>query len=349
MANQYFSRPNDDNLEDKSGWNKHENSHYSASRIHLVVVHTRKSGRQRGPVIKSFEVPAKAEYSLENKRVTINRNSAEIQESVLESVSETLTEDLSGEMSFALNSGKMLPEINLRTKFAEKISQELLGQVSWTVGSKVSFEIEERIEIKNTVTLNRGMKNGKQRRLSFYPLLTLNHLDFYVYQYDYMYLKYKGSWFWPDVRETIQSETINDIVPLFRVSYYEPDEDLSVAEGNYAPQVEYDKVHEVVIDTALPPCPLKRFPKRTGLLDIARLAFPVTQEEKRRAVKRKVTRQKPTRKAGAKRVPARKAATSKRRTEKRLVARKTTAKKKVTRRSAARKRTTRKTTARKKR
>jgi len=66
--------------------------------------------------------------------------------------------------------------------------------------------------------------------------------------------------------------------PLFRASYYEPQDECSIAEGTYKPEVEEDEGLRIeVLNGSYP----KFDPLASPTLEeLAKLAFPVTKEER---------------------------------------------------------------------
>src|SRR5579862_6024870 len=58
---------------------------------------------------------------------------------------------------------------------------------------------------------------------------------------EYLRLKYKKRWVWKDVRDTILKEELSVQRPIFRAVYYEPQDECSIAEGSYVPDIEDDQ------------------------------------------------------------------------------------------------------------
>lgn len=153
-----------------------------------------------------------------------------------------------------------------------------------------AFEVQIAQEDERSITVktNADGSRAAAKQLHLYAGLWPWRWDFYLYKVELLRLRYEKRWIWPDVRETFSSKVLTVRQPLFSLSFYEPQEDFSISDGEYEPEVE--DAEEIRIDELTERLPNVEFPINPSLEEIARLAFPVTGEERRQAATRAANR-----------------------------------------------------------
>jgi len=225
-------------------------------------------------------------------------------------------------------------------QLASKISSELSshlpgysGKLSAETLSKSEYEITQTTEQVLTGTTSHLVQQVEGQELTF-QLTAENddrvaqlrrryfpfRWDVYLHSFEYLELTYgrKVPRLWKQVRETIKQSS--DVLgwPLISVTFYEPQVDPNVF-LTPVPDALGDP-DAILISELNDTMPRSTLPDRESLNELAKLAFPVTKEEKSRAVGR------PRKRAAMKRAAPKRAA--KKRAAPKRAAKKRAAKKK---------------------
>ncbi len=312
-----FQVPADHELETNEAWERKPPNTFTAVRAHIVVIKRRGVKPLMGPTVWRIDVPAGSEYGVRRKEMVAVKHMAEIQQLVQRTVTGRITQEFSEKISAAIGVSGPLPTAKAASETQFKAAKEVTDAVQRTVSGKLSFEVQHIQEYERSVTVktNADGSRASPKQLYFYFTLWPWRWDFYLYKVELMRLKYEKWWYWWHVRETIASKILDIRQPLFSLSFYEPQEDPSINDGEYVPEVE--DAQEIRLAALDEPLRNVEFPLDPSLEEIARLAFPVTPDEKREADRRSKTRaeggktRKATRKFAAAKKTARKAVAKK--------------------------------------
>jgi hypothetical protein len=174
--------------------------------------------------------------------------------------------------------------------FSGKLSSEILSKSEYEItettedvlGATTSHMIQETEEDEHVITL----KGGNEHRVAnlrrrYWP----RRWKVYLHSYEYFELSYRRSWFWRQVRETIK-KTGSGVLgwPLVSVVFYEPQSDVDVTYGAIADEL--DNPDSIEILRLADAMPRSMPPGGENLEELAKLAFPVTKEEKSKAASR---------------------------------------------------------------
>jgi hypothetical protein len=279
--------PSDLVLTDQNHWKSLGGSEYSAIRAHLLLLRRRSPSTKRGPVLKHVELPGGVKYSLEHKKLIVIKQTENIVETIQSTVSSKLTTEFAKKITAQAGLDKGLPTGGLNDETSMKFGSELTDSLQKTLATTKAYEVQYSEEITRSITLE--THNGKKRQRSldlyFYTNLWPWSWDIYLHQIEYLKLSYKQRWYWKDVRKTLEPLASDVKCPLLRASYYEPQDECSIAEGKYKPEVEEDI--GLQIEMLNGSYPKVSPPISSTLEDLAKLAFPVTELEKSAAQKAK--------------------------------------------------------------
>jgi hypothetical protein len=303
----YLRNPSDRLLELRSGWRKSKNDMYAAVQSLIVAVRRRDKGPLRGPPVWVKNFPAGSEFSIQDKKALVTKRIGELQVSIQETATTKFAGEILTKVIAEVGFTGALPTAKTLGELQAKAGVELSESVQTRLAHKRSFELDTSREITSSTTYrpSGGRPKGKPGRLLFYLELWPWRWDFYVYRVQYLQLQYKSSWLWRDVRETISETHIDLREPLFRLRFYEPQEDYSFTDEDYIPDVALEDVHAIKVEALHDPMPDVPRPIGPTLQDLARIAFPVTKAEKETARTRRVTPKKAVARKPAK--PKRKA------------------------------------------
>ena len=317
----------DADLSDRANWHALGNNRYAALRARLLIVQTNGSQSRFGPPIEAHNVAPHDTIELRTRREQVISRTNTISQAVRFAASSRVCDQLSAKVSAELSakapgySGKLSSELLAKSEY------ELTTTAEETLNSVTSYAIQETQEDEHTIKLEGAdVARVAELRRRYWP----RRWDFYLHSYEYLELSYEKGWFWGRVRSTIKS-TESGVLgwPLVSIVFYEPQADRDVCYGPVADELA--NPDSVESRTLTDPMPGSVAPKEKKLEDFAKLAFPVTKQEK------EASRAKAERKAAAKK-PAKRVAAKK-------AVRKVAAKKTV--RKMAAKKTARKSTAKK--
>lgn len=332
----YLQIPPEESLRSRNGWRDLGQKTFAAFRAHIVIVKRREKGALKGSPVKTLDLPGGTEYSLGRKTARIVRNAGEIQRSIQETVTAKIAVEVAHKIASEVGATGPVPTFKLSSEVNAKAGSELTEAVQATLATKRSFEIEDSEEITRSISYKPSADGNKRDpvTLHFYLRFWPWRWEFYLYRVEYLRLRYQHNWLWRDVRKTIDISSDEPKRLLFCIRLYEPQDEYSLAEGSYEADIADED--EVTIESCAGRLPGIKVPVGPSLEELARMAFPVTRQERRQAAKRVSGRR------VAKRRAAKKAA--------RASARKASARKKVAKKAArksAAKKASKKATAKK--
>lgn len=268
-----FQVPADHELETKEAWQRRPPNTFTAVRAHIVAIKRRVAKPLTGPPVKRVDVPAGSEYGFRRKDVVAVKHTAEIQELVQRTVTAKITEEFSEKISASIGVSGPLPTAKASADTQFKAANEVSEAIQRALSAKLSFDVNFSTEIERSITVktNADGSHALSKQLYFYFTLWPWRWDFYLYKVELMRLKYEKSWYWWDVRETIASRVLDIRQQLFSIYFYEPEEDLSISDGEYTPDVQdADEFRVAKLDEPLGNI---EFPINPSLEEIARVAL----------------------------------------------------------------------------
>jgi DNA-binding protein HU-beta len=289
MAEKIWLRvPSDEILKDPTGWHRIENSTYLAIRSHVVVVKERDKAILKGPPKQVIQYPAGTKYALEHKRVRVEKHTEFIQSSIQRILKLKLTDEVVAKIGSQIGAKGVIASSVLSSEVQQKCGTELTEAIQRSLAGAKSYEVQYTEEETRSVRYDHKAVHGGSRPplvLHFYLGLWRWKWTVYLIKVDFLRLQYKRRWLWRDVRKSIVQEEVRLELPLFQVSFYEPQSEWSISEGPYQPDVaDEDDIRIVPVACS---CPDVRLPSAPALEDLARLAFPVTKEERKRKATKK--------------------------------------------------------------
>jgi hypothetical protein len=290
----YLQSPSDAVLESRSGRRRLGDDGYAAVQSLIVAIQRRDAGPLRSPPVWVKDFPAGSEFSIQDRRATVTRYIEALELSVQEAARTRFASEILNRIGAEVGFSGALPSAKALGEIQAKAGLELTQSIEAQLAGKRSFELDRTWETSATTTYRPSTTgaNGRRQRLFFYLALWPWRWDFYVYRMQYLRLQYRSAWPWREVRKTI-SETHSDrSEPLFRLRYYQPQDDYSFTDEDYVPDVPLEEVHAIKVEPLGDPMPDVPRPRGTPLEDMARLAFPVTKAEKATARTRRVGPQK---------------------------------------------------------
>ncbi len=293
----------------QSGWKK-VGDRYSAIRARLLILRHELDESRDGNVKESHPISVDS-ISLETAHQTVTVFTDTITAGLRFAVSQRVLDQLSSKIASEL--GVKVPGFSgkLGSELLAKSEYEFTETIEETLSGTKSFQLTESEEKKHTITLNSGEAREANLRLRYWP----RRWDVYLHSYEAIEFEYKKRWFWRDVRRTMKIAEPQLLGwPLFSVNYYEPQTNLVVTYGPIANEL--TEPDEVTVTPLLDPMPRANAPELKSLSDLARLAFPVTKQERSESQVYTITRHREAAGAGGgigwghgvKRAPAKKAA-----------------------------------------
>ncbi len=282
MEYSWIITPQSESLHIKARWAQLTNNQYASIRHSLLVVESNPLIKN-GPAVEQMDWPVNSEYVHQNRKRNIIKYTAGINESITSAITQQFTTELISKINAGLGDKKIL-SATLSAELQEKVNKQLTESLSRGLSTTRSFEYQEEKEVTETLkfTVPDNKKSVDIRKVTVYTKVKEFRWDVYLYKSEYLQLEYHKSWFWNDVRKTIQ---IYDIVlkePLFSIVFYEPIPALSYCFDEYSPEV--NNMTEIIINKVISPCPFRTLPDIPSLDKLAKLAFPVTKEEKKDAL-----------------------------------------------------------------
>jgi len=270
--------PPDEDLSSPSEWKRSPDRGYYAYRYHLLIEERRGSKQLAGPAIDTIEVASGVKYNFQIRKLVTIRFTDTIQESITTAVSNKLTHDVSSKTVTELGAGANLVSSKFGNEIQTRWGVELTASVQELLSNTKSYEIQNTEEITKSITIDSpdDSGDGQSRFIHIYPSLWPWHWDVYLYEMEFLSFKYqrKGFKFWRKVRTDIAGNRWFMGVPLFRVEFYEPRENINTRANSFTPEVE--NADEIKVTRFQGICPAPP-PDRVSTFDeIAEIAFPPT-------------------------------------------------------------------------
>ena len=289
-------------LADRASWRSLGGNRYGALRVRLLIVRSDGQQSRFGPVIKAYNVAPEDTIELRRRREQVISRTTTISEAIRFTTTSRVCDQLATKVSSEL-SGKGLG-------FSGKLSSEILSKSEYEItettedvlGATTSHVIQETEEDEHVITLKGGSKpRVAELRRRYWP----RRWNVYLHSYEYFELSYRRSWYWWQVRETIK-KTDSGVLgwPLVSVVFYEPQSGVDVCYAAIADEIE--NPDSIEIQQLADAMPRSMPPGGESLEELAKLAFPVTKEEKSKAASR--PRKKAAPKKAAKKAVPKKAA-----------------------------------------
>lgn len=217
------------------------------------------------------------------RRRRIVRNGGEIQRSIQETVTAKVAIEVAHKIASEVGATGPVPARKLSSEVNAKAGSELTEAVQATLATKRSFEIEDSEEITRSISYKPSADGNKRDpvTLHFYLRFWPWRWEFYLYRVEYLRLRHQHNWLWRDVRKTIGISSDEPKRLLFCIRLYEPQDEYSLAEGSYEADIADED--EVTVEPCAGQLPGIKVPFGPPLEELARMAFPVTRQERRQA------------------------------------------------------------------
>jgi hypothetical protein len=359
-ANKSWDLVPDLDYSDRANWLRLGKDRYAALRLRLLVVRSDPQESRLGPKLASHTVGPDHEVSIKVRRVRVRTLTAEILQAVKFTTASRLLSQVAAKITAKIAGKTPLHSAEFGSELLSKSEYEISKSTEETLSTKNSYSLEETDEEEHTITFKAvDREKVADLRRRFWP----RRYEFYLHSYDYLELSYMKGWFSDDVKVTkIERRVLG--WPLASVIFYEPQSDLDVTYGQIDDVLE--EPDGILVQELTAEMPSSRAPQLDQLEDLAKLAFPTSPEDRRRArevsesrrrapstqgarpsaeewlghgragAARKASAKKAARKASARKLAGKKTA-PKRTGAKKFGARKTIAKKSVGRRAVAKK------------
>lgn len=261
------------NLTVQSSWRKNGNR-YSAIRARILIVRHELDEYRDGNVKESHPISVDS-ISIVTSHQTITVLTDTMTAGLRFAVSQRVLDQLSSKVT--LEFGAKAPGYSgkLGSELLSKEEYEFSQTTEENLSGTKSFQISESEEKTHTITLNPGLAREAKLRRRYWP----RRWDVYIHSFEAIEFEYKRRWFWRDVRRTMKTAELQIVGwPLFSMTYYEPQTNLVVT---YEPIAnELTEPDEVLVSALIEPMPRAAVPQLPSLSDLAKLAFPVTPEER---------------------------------------------------------------------
>jgi hypothetical protein len=271
-------------LTSQTNWIKN-GDRYSAIHVRLLLVRRELDEYRDGNVRESYPV------SVDSIEIETSHQSVLVQ-----------TDTMTAGLRYAL-SKRVLDQLSTKVRselgakvpgYSGKLGTELLAKeecqftetLEGTFSGTSSFSITESEEKKHTIKLNPGPAPREAKlRQRYWP----RQRDIYLHSFEALEFEYKKRWFWRDVRKTMKHAEPQVLGwPLLSIMYHEPQANLVVA---YDPvENELIEPQEIKVIPLIEPMPRTVAPELQELSALAKLAFPVTKEERADSLKLAVAR-----------------------------------------------------------
>src|ERR1700730_893269 len=272
--------PNSD-LADRVNWRFFGNNRYAALRARLLIVQSSGQQSRFGPVIKAYNVAPEDTIELRRRREQVISRTTTISEAIRFTTTSRVCDQLAAKVSAELAakvpgfSGKLSSEILSKSEY------EITTTTEDVLSTTTSHLIQETEEDEHVITLKGGSDHRvAELRRRYWP----RRWDVYLHSYEYLELSYQRAWFWRQVRNTIKTAESVLGWPLVSVLFYEPQSGVDVCYGSVPNELSNpDSIEIRPLTDAMPG---STAPGGESLEELAKLAFPVTKEEKLQAANR---------------------------------------------------------------
>jgi hypothetical protein len=275
--------PPDSAFEDLKGWRRVGSDTYIAVQAHVLIVPRRDRSALKGSPFRTLSYPPGSEYSVQNKSVRVIKRAGKIQETIQDTLNSKFSAELASKLASEVGVSHAMPSAKVTTEVQAKAAAELAEAVQNTISSEKSFEIENTEEIDRSISIKGGAEGSELLQLSFYYSFWPCYYDVYLYRLRYLRLRFQKGWFWRNVRDTIEDKDLPLKRPLFRIKYFEPQDEFSISDRDYMPDIDSDDAADfefIELTEAMPAAPFKL---GESLVELAKIAFPATPDEKKAA------------------------------------------------------------------
>jgi hypothetical protein len=296
--------PNSD-LADRASWLSLGNDRYAALRVRLLIVRSDGQQSRFGPVVNAYNVAPEDTIELRRRREQVISRTTTISEAIRFTTTSRVCDQLATKVSSELSAKGFGFAGKLGSDILSKSEYEITRTTEEALSATTSHVIQETEEDEHVIKLEGGATDRvAELRRRYWP----RRWDVFLHSYEYLELSYKRSWFWRQIRETIKKTDSGALGwPLVSIAFYEPQTGVDVCYGAVANEL--DNPDSIEIQELTGPMPSSTPRDGESLEELAKLAFPVTKEEKSRAASRPKKKAAP--KKAAKKAPAKKAAKKK--------------------------------------
>jgi len=334
MPSFWIQTPSEDVLSEMRRWAQVGKNLYAALRHHLLVVTQRDSEVKNGPAVLQVDWPVGATFKISKELAKVTTFTYGVEESVTSAVTSKLSEEVMAKVGWSAGASPTQLAATVNSELSAKLGSELVESLQSGLTTNRTYTIE--ISSKEVSSLEYTIaKDATTKPVFIFPKLHQVIWRVYLYQTDYLQLEYKKNRFWFDLRKTVLKGTVLFREPLFSITFFEPEMELSIAFDQFAPEVtDGSSASTSPLEGKSPLAPP---PELRPLQELARLAFPTSKEE-REAVKRSQRLGRPPAAAARRGRPAGASmAAAKMAAAKKMAAKKPAAKKPAARKTAAKK------------
>ena len=271
----------DARLFDKANWRELPKDRFMAVRNTYLVNKVRSANALSGPIILEQTLPAGTVINYQSKISTLQKNTRLISSSIQNTIGSKWSTETTGGISGSL--GPLPASLTLQSKLSAEFSQSLSAQI----GDTRSYEIEINHEFLNAQQFSTPAAPEELRTYYFYLPVWQWHYDIYLYKQERLELAYKRPWVFRAIRKTFISSANTPALPLARVTFHMPQQSFpSIQMPPFKPEIE--DAETVTIEPLIESLPGISY--RSGLRpleELAKIAFPASQVEKKTAGKLK--------------------------------------------------------------
>lgn len=282
MQSFWIQTPSENALSEMRRWAQVGKNLYAALRHHLLVVTQRDSEVKNGPAVLQVDWPVGTLFKISKELAKVTTFTYGVEESVTSAVTSKLSEEVMAKIGWSAGASPTQLAATVNSELSAKLGAELVESLQSGLTTNRAYKIEVSSKEVSSIEFTIA-KDATTKPLFVFPKLHQVIWKVYLYQTDYLQLEYKKNRFWRDLRKTILKGTVPFHQPLFSITFFEPEMELSIGFDQYVPQVTDGT------STSTSPLegksPLAWPPELRPLQELARLAFPISKEE-REAVKR---------------------------------------------------------------
>src|SRR5262249_11734731 len=120
-----ITTPSDEALEDSANWQKLGNQTYAAVQAHILVIQERATKAAKGSPVKTIDIPAGAEYVIQNKTARVTKFAGEIQRTVQNTLTSKYSAEIASKLAAETSFAGPVPSGKLSSEFQSKVGTEL--------------------------------------------------------------------------------------------------------------------------------------------------------------------------------------------------------------------------------
>jgi hypothetical protein len=274
--------PDDFSLYEQKNWDRQGNRFRAARKLFLVVKN-RSTSTFDGPVLFDRTLPKDADIKIERKQSIVRKNTIQIGSSLQTAISTKLASEVSSKVGADLGLIPLLSKAKISGELATKISGEFTAELTKQVTGTSAYEVTSADEITSSMSLKTAGQDGAVHKYHFFLPVWRHTWDIYLYSQETFELTYRRNMLLQKVRDSFKHETWDLRLPLARITFYEPQDDLpSFHPAPYKPDVA--DASTITIDRLTDPMPNAAPASQMGFTEIASLAFPVTKDERKKSL-----------------------------------------------------------------